>query len=96
MFRTALVAVMLLSAAPAFSGEPARLAFTVDQSTTLSMPSPVKAVKVDDATLVEVSMSGRKVTLLGLAKGSTEAVIQTADGEHRFRIYVASDRFALP
>ncbi len=60
------------------------------------MPSPVKAVKVDDATLVEVSMSGRKVTLLGLAKGSTEAVIQTADGEHRFRIYVASDRFALP
>lgn len=60
------------------------------------MPSPVTAVKVDDATLVEVTMSGRKVTLLGLAKGATEAVIRTTDGEHRFRIYVAADRFGLP
>ncbi len=95
MYRTA-VALLMLSAAPTLAAEPARLAFTVDQSTTLSLPATVTSVKIDDPSLVEATQSGRKVTLHGLAKGHTYAVIQTADGEHRFRIYVAADRFALP
>lgn len=96
MIRSALVVGLLLLADPSFAAEPTRVSFVVDSSTTLSLPSTVTAVKVDDPSLVEVTQAGRKVTLHGLAKGSTEAVVQTADGEHRFRIYVAADRHALP
>lgn len=80
----------------ALASTPKQLNMPVGHTTTLSMPSPVSGVKVEDPTLVEATKDGRKVSLVGLSKGSTDVVITTADGEVHFHVYVAADRYSMP
>ncbi len=93
--RTAVLITALLSL-PVLAGSKQQVALPVGHSTTLSMPAPVSKVTVTNPSLVDVSQDGRRVTFVARAKGSTEAVVKTAQGEHRFRIYVAQDKYAMP
>lgn len=98
MKRSALVLfVSALLAAPLARASPRKqVALPVGHSMTMAMPGTVTGVRIDDPSLVEVKRTGRKVTLVARAKGSTDATVLTADGEHHFRVYVASDKYALP
>ncbi len=75
---------------------PKQISMPVGHTTTVSMPSSVTRVKADDASLVEVRREGRKVTIVGRSKGTTDVTVTTADGETKLHVYVASDRFGLP
>jgi Flp pilus assembly secretin CpaC len=90
-----LVAASLLSTL-AFASSPKKVALPVGHSMTMAMPAAVTGVRVNDPALVEVKRQGRKVTLVALAQGSTEATVTTAEGSHRFRVYVAADKYAMP
>jgi Flp pilus assembly secretin CpaC len=73
-----------------------QLALPVGHTMTMAMPSQVTSVRVTDPSLVEVKRQGRKVTLVALAKGSTEATVMTTEGPTTFSVYVAVDKYALP
>lgn len=75
---------------------PKRLAIPVGHSMTMAMPGMVKSVRVADPKLLEIRQQGRKVTLVALSKGSTEAVVKTSEGETTFSVYVAADKYAMP
>jgi Flp pilus assembly secretin CpaC len=91
-----LTLVSALISALAVASTPKQINVPVGHTTTLSMPSPVSAVKVDDPALVEVKKDGRKVSFVARSQGNTHATVMTSDGEVRFRIYVAADKYALP
>jgi len=93
MLRSFILAVV---PAIALAAEPKQLNMLVGNTTTLSMPAPVSAVKVEDPSLVEASKDGRKVSLVALARGTTEVTIVTPDGEKKLRVYVAADRYSMP
>jgi hypothetical protein len=92
----AFIFTLFLLATVALASTPKQLSLPVGHTMTLSMPNQVSQVRLDDPSLVEVTMTGRKVTFLALTRGTTEAVVKTVDGEHRFKIYVATDKYALP
>lgn len=85
-----------LFAAAAVATPRKQLALPVGHSMTMAMPSQVTSVHVADPSLVEVRRQGRKVTLVALSKGSTDATVMTAEGSTTFRVYVAADKYALP
>lgn len=87
---------LFLLATVALASTPKQLSMPVGHTVTLSMPNLVSKVRLDDPSLVEVTTTGRKVTFLALTRGTTEAVVKTVDGEHRFKIYVAADKYAMP
>ncbi len=91
-----LVLIVALSLGASAVASPKQIAMPIGHTTTVSMPSSVVKVKVDDPSLVEVKKDGRKVTFLGRTKGATDAVVTTVDGETKLHIYIASDRFGLP
>lgn len=86
----------MLSTVAIASNPRKQVSLPVGHSMTMAMPANVTSVRVDDPSLVEVKRQGRKVTLVALSKGSTEATVMTAEGEHHFRVYVAADKYALP
>jgi Flp pilus assembly secretin CpaC len=73
-----------------------QVALPVGHTMTMAMPSYVTSVRVADPSLLEVKRQGRKVTLVGRAKGSTDATVMTTEGSTTFRVYVAVDKHALP
>jgi hypothetical protein len=75
---------------------PKQISMPVGHTTTVSMPSSVTKVKVDDGSLLEVKREGHKVVMVGRAKGTTDVTVTTVDGETTLHVYVASDRFGLP
>ena len=84
-------------ASMSFAGPNAqKLSLQLGHSTTLSLPADVSKVTVSDPKKVEVKKEGRKVTLTGLEKGTTEATIKTKDGVTKVSIYVAADKYAMP
>jgi Flp pilus assembly secretin CpaC len=85
-----------LFAAVALASAPQRLSLPVGNSTTISLPSEVSRVSVSDPKKVEIKKQGRKVTMTGLEKGTTEATILTKDGVTKVSIYVAADKYAMP
>ena len=87
---------LALFATAAFASEPQKLALPLGHSTTLKLPSDVSKVSVADPSKVEIKKQGRKVTLVGLEKGTTEATIRTRDGVTKVSIYVAADKYAMP
>ncbi len=98
-----LVLAVVLVAVPAFAkGRPAPTAnlkqvnLPVGSSTTVELPASVSKVQVSDPSVVDVSTSGRRITLTGQRKGSAEAIITTREGKMRLGVYVASDKYALP
>ncbi|MCA2980286.1 MAG: pilus assembly protein N-terminal domain-containing protein [Myxococcaceae bacterium] len=95
--KLALLVTLAVLAAPAALASPRKqVALPVGHTMTMAMPTLVTAVRVDDPSLVEVKRVGRKVTLVARARGSTDATVRTAEGEHHFRVYVAADRYAMP
>jgi Flp pilus assembly secretin CpaC len=95
MVRSLTLVAALISAL-ATAATPKQINLPVGHTTTLSMGSQVSTVKVDDPALVEVKKDGRKVSFVARAQGNTQATVMTSDGEVRFRIYVAADKYALP
>ena len=92
----ALISTVVLLSTAAFAGLPERLNLPVGNTLTMSMPSTVSSVTVSNPSLVEISREGRRITLVGKAKGHADAVIRTTNGEHKVRIYVAQDRYSMP
>jgi Flp pilus assembly secretin CpaC len=90
------VLALMLFALPALASVPQKLAIPMGSSTTLSLHSKVSKVTVSDPSKVEIRKAGRKVTLVALESGTTEATIKTKDGVHRVSIYVAADKYAMP
>jgi Flp pilus assembly secretin CpaC len=90
-----LVAALLVSSV-SFAAAPQKLSLPLGHSTTMTLPKTVSKVSVSDPSKVEIKKQGRKVTLVGLEKGTTEATIRTKDGETRLNIYVAADKYAMP
>jgi Flp pilus assembly secretin CpaC len=88
--------IALLAAPVAAAAAPHKLSLPMGHSTTLSLPSEVSKVSVGDPSKVEIKKSGRKVTVVGLQKGTTEATIRTRDGVTKVSIYVAADKYAMP
>jgi Flp pilus assembly secretin CpaC len=88
--------VLMLAAASAMASVPQKLALPLGHTTTVTMPSQVSKVTVQDPSKVEIKKQGRKVTLVALDKGTTEATIKTQDGVHKVSIYVAADKYAMP
>src|SRR5207249_4975728 len=86
----------VLFAAPALASVPQRLALPVGSSSTVSLHSTVSKVTVADPSKVEIKKQGRKIIVVALEKGTTEATIRTKDGETRLSIYVAADKYAMP
>src|SRR4051812_1774922 len=84
------VLTLMLAAGSALASVPQKLALPLGHSTTISMPTAVSKVTVLDPSKVEVKKQGRKVTLVALEKGTTEATIRTQDGVHKVSIYVAA------
>ena len=80
----------------AFASAPQKLSLPLGHSTTLSRPGEVSKVTVSDPSKVEIKKQGRKVTLVALEKGTTEATIRTKDGVTKLNIYVAADKYAMP
>ena len=80
----------------AFASEPQKLSLPLGHSTTLNMPGEVSKVTVSDPSKVEIKKQGRKVTLVALEKGTTEATIKTKDGITKLNVYVAADKYAMP
>ncbi len=95
MVRSLILVSALISALD-MASTPKQINLPVGHTTTLSMPSTVSTVKVDDPALVEVKKDGRKVSFVARTQGNTQATVMTSDGEVRFRIYVAADKYALP
>ena len=94
---TMLSAVTLASAA--WAGDAAKLqqvSLPVGNTTTLALAGPITKVRVADPSKVRVSSSGRTLTVVGLALGTTDAVVRTTEGELTLHIYVAADKYALP
>lgn len=96
------VSLMLLSV-PAFArgrSAPAdslkQVNVPVGSSTTVELPASVSKVTLSDPSVAEVEFSGRKLTITGQHKGSSEVMITTRDGKMRLGVYVASDKYALP
>jgi Flp pilus assembly secretin CpaC len=87
---------LMLAASAALASIPQRIAVPLGHTTTLSMPSNVSKVTVTDPSKVQVKKEGRKITLVALEKGTTEATINTQDGVHKVSIYVAADKYAMP
>jgi Flp pilus assembly secretin CpaC len=87
---------LMLAAGSALASAPQKLALPLGHTTVLSMPSTVSKVTVADPSKVEVKKEGRKITLVALEKGTTEATIKTQDGVHKVSIYVAADKYAMP
>jgi Flp pilus assembly secretin CpaC len=87
---------LMLAASSALASVPQKLALPMGHTTTISMPSAVSKVTVGDPSKVEIHKQGRKVTLVALDKGTTEATIKTQDGVHKVSIYVAADKYAMP
>jgi Flp pilus assembly secretin CpaC len=85
-----------LIAGAALAASPQKLSLPIGHSTTLSLHSEVSKVSVADPSKVEIKKQGRKVTLVALEKGTTEATIRTKDGVHKVSIYVAADKYAMP
>jgi Flp pilus assembly secretin CpaC len=77
----ALLTTLLLSSFALASTPKRQVSLPVGHSMTMAMPAPVTSVRVDDPSLVEVKREGRKVTLVARARGSTDATVQTAEGE---------------
>jgi hypothetical protein len=94
--RTFALTLLLALASPAVASAPRQLSLPVGRTMTLAMPNLVSQVRVNDPGLVEVKTTGRNVTFVALTRGTTEAVVTTIEGEHRFKIYVAADKYALP
>lgn len=94
--RTLVLGAVLFLAPLALAANPKQVSMPVGHTTTLSMPSPVSQVTVDDPGLVEVTKQGRKVVFTGVSKGATEVTVKTAEGDIRFRVYVAADKYAMP
>lgn len=92
LFAASLVSTLAVASSP----KEKQVALPVGHSMTMAMPAAVTGVRVNDPALVEVRRQGRKVTLVALAQGSTEATVTTAEGSHRFRVYVAADKYAMP
>jgi Flp pilus assembly secretin CpaC len=90
------LAAALLFASFVQAAQPRQLAFPVGYTTTVAMPAPVAQVTVADPGLLEVKREGRKVVLVGLEAGRTEVVVRTVEGEQRFSVYVAKDKYAMP
>lgn len=86
----------LLTASLAAAATPQKLSLPLGHSTTISLHAEVSKVTVSDPTKVEIKKQGRKVTLVALEKGTTEATIKTKDGVTRLDIYVAADKYAMP
>ncbi|MCC6334061.1 MAG: pilus assembly protein N-terminal domain-containing protein [Myxococcales bacterium] len=95
MKLAALLAALVLPSL-AWASQPKQLAFPVGTTTTVSLGAPVSKVTVSDPSLVEVKKQGRKVIFIARETGRTEVVVKTADGEQRFSVYVAKDKYALP
>ena len=93
---TRFIPTALLLAATVASASPKQISMPVGHTTTVSMPSSVTRVKVVDSALLDVRRDGRKVVLVGRAKGTTDVTVTTADGETTLHVYIASDRFGLP
>ena len=93
MLRTFFLALI---PAVALASAPKQVSMPVGHTTTISMPAAVSSVKVEDPALVQVTKDGRKVSMVGLSKGTTEVVVTTADGETHFLVYVAADRYSMP
>ncbi len=91
-----LTPIVLCLIATTALASPKQISMPVGHTTTVSMPSAVTRVKVNDAALLEVKRQGRKVVLVGRATGTTDVTVTTADGETTLHIYVASDRLGLP
>ncbi|MEW5743119.1 MAG: pilus assembly protein N-terminal domain-containing protein [Myxococcota bacterium] len=96
MKLAALVTALVLLPSLAWASQPKQLAMPVGTTTTVAMGAPVSKVTVVNPSLLEVKKQGRKVIFVGLESGRTEVVVKTADGEQRFSVYVAKDRYALP
>ncbi len=91
-----LILSVAMFAASLAVASPKQISMPVGHITTVSMPSSVTRVKADDASLVDVRREGRKVTIVGRSKGTTDVTVTTAEGETKLHVYVASDRFGLP
>lgn len=96
MLRSLALTIACL-ALPALADGPKQVSLPVGHSTTLALGAAVSKVTVDTPGLVEVRREGRRLTLVGLAQGATEATVQTRDGgQLRLRIYVSADKYGLP
>jgi Flp pilus assembly secretin CpaC len=93
---TLVMTLLTLTSLPAWAKAPKQVNMPVGHSATLSLPGPVSRVVVDDESLVDVKREGQRVIFTGLTRGVTEATITTTEGELRFRIYVAADKYAMP
>lgn len=91
-----LAGVVSLVGFAASAAVPERLTVQVGHTTVLSLPSTVAKVTVDDPSKIEVKKQGRKLTIIAREKGTTDAVIRLADGDHKVSIYVAADKYAVP
>lgn len=92
--RFVLLALPLIS--PASASERKQVSLPVGHTTTVTLPAPITRVRLDETGLVEVKKQGRAVTFVGIQKGTTDVTVSTADGEVRFRVFVAEDRFGMP
>lgn len=95
-FALTAAALLALTPAVALASQPKQLAMPVGHTTTVAMGAPVSRVTVDDPAKLEVKKQGRKVIFVALETGRTEVTVKTADGEQRFSVYVAKDKYALP
>ena len=98
--RSLVLAVALIAVPALAKGHPTtnlkQVNLPVGSSTTVELPASVSKVQVSDPSVVDVSTSGRRITLTGQRKGSAEAIITTREGKMRLGVYVASDKYALP
>jgi Flp pilus assembly secretin CpaC len=90
------VAAALFAAPFSLAASPQQLAMPVGSTTTVTMPAPISRVTVEAPGLVEVKKRGRELILVGRETGRTQLVVHTLDGELRFSVYVAKDKYALP
>jgi Flp pilus assembly secretin CpaC len=91
-----LLATLVVVPSLAWASRPKQLAMPVGHTTTVALGAPVSKVTVADPSLLDVKKQGRKVIFVGLETGRTEVVVKTVDGEQRFSVYVAKDKYALP
>ncbi len=91
-----LILTSLLLAASIAVASPKQISMPIGHTTTISMPSSVKKVTVENNKLVDVRREGRKVVVVGRASGVTDITVTTADGETTLQVYVASDRYSMP
>ena len=75
MLKRTLFLTLILTASASFASDPKRLSVLLGHPTTLSLPDEVSSVTLSNPSKLEVKKSGRKVTLLGVEKGTTEVAI---------------------